>query len=161
MNLRPIKSFMMLINQSDFPSTRWTGIPQFMSLDRFCVRHYLELGPELQVSGTPLLWFTSYLENRMQYVEIENTVSNSLRIQCGVPQGSTLGPLLFQPRSQALPFAPSLALYEMPNCLTKAKIRIFADDSTLFYSFLELTINEFQHLRNYCTTNKLSINIKN
>jgi hypothetical protein len=23
------KSFMMLINQSDFPSTRWTGIPQF------------------------------------------------------------------------------------------------------------------------------------
>ena len=42
------------------------------------------------VRGTPLLWFTSYFENRMQYVEIENTTSNSLNIRCGVPRGSTL-----------------------------------------------------------------------
>jgi hypothetical protein len=39
---------MMLINQSDFPSTRWTGIPQFRHW--FCVRPYLKLGPELQVN---------------------------------------------------------------------------------------------------------------
>jgi hypothetical protein len=38
---------MMLINQSDFPSTRWTGIPRF----RFCVRPYSKLGPEFQVTN--------------------------------------------------------------------------------------------------------------
>lgn len=46
-----------------------------------------------------------------------------LTIQCGVPQGSTLGPLLFL-----------LYLNPIPNCLKKSNIRTFADDTTLFYS---------------------------
>lgn len=79
--------------------------------------------------------------------------TNPLSIQCGVPQGSTLGPLLF------LTF-----MNDMPNCLVKANIRTLADDTTLFYSSnslqeLEKTINEeFNHLLSYCTTNKLSVN---
>ena len=47
------------------------------------------------IRGVPLQWFKSYLESRTQYVEVENAKSNPLSIQCGVPQGSTLGPLLF------------------------------------------------------------------
>jgi len=47
------------------------------------------------IRGVPLQWFKSYLESRTQYVEVENVKSNPLSIQCGVPQGSTLGPLLF------------------------------------------------------------------
>lgn len=79
--------------------------------------------------------------------------TNPFSIQCGVPQGSTLGPLLF------LTF-----MNDMPNCLVKANIRTLADDTTLFYSSnslqeLEKTINEeFNHLLSYCTANKLSVN---
>jgi hypothetical protein len=47
------------------------------------------------IRGVPLQWFTSYLTNRQQYVRIDNTDSEMLRMTCGVPQGSTLGPLLF------------------------------------------------------------------
>ena len=39
-------------------------------------------------------WFT-YLSNRIQYVSINNTSSDTKHITCGVPQGSVLGPLLF------------------------------------------------------------------
>ena len=107
------------------------------------------------IRGVPLLWFKSYLENRSQYVEVENVKSNPLTIQCGVPQGSTLGPLLFL-----------IYVNDIPNCLEKPNIRTFADDITLFYSSnslqdLEKTINEeFKHLLNYCSANKLSANFK-
>ena len=47
------------------------------------------------IRGGPLQWFKSCLESRTQYVEVENAKSNPLSIQYGVPQGSTLGPLLF------------------------------------------------------------------
>ena len=38
-------------------------------------------------------WFKSYLENRKQYVSINWTNSDTLPINYGVPQWSTLGPL--------------------------------------------------------------------
>ena len=37
----------------------------------------------------------SYLINRKERVKIENAYSNWRVVQCGVPQGSLLGPLLF------------------------------------------------------------------
>ena len=40
-------------------------------------------------------WVGSYLGNRMQVVDIGGTMSQPLGIDCGVPQGSVLGPLLF------------------------------------------------------------------
>ena len=88
------------------------------------------------IHGVPLQWFKSYLESRIQYIEVK-----PFSIQCGVPQGSTFGPLLFL-----------IYINEVPNCLVKANIRTFADDTTLFYSSnslqdLEKTINEeFNHL---------------
>ena len=107
------------------------------------------------IRGVPLQWFTSYLTNRQQYVRIDNTDSEMLRMTCGVPQGSTLGPLLFL-----------LYINDMPNCSKKLSFRIFADDTNVFYSGksvseIEIVMNEeIKKIHNYCATNKLSINFK-
>ena len=42
-----------------------------------------------------LNWFQFYLSNQKQYVSINGISSEPLEINCGVPQGSVLGPLLF------------------------------------------------------------------
>ena len=47
------------------------------------------------VRGTANNWFSSYLENRTQFVSIYCYSYDVHFIRCGVPQGSILGPLLF------------------------------------------------------------------
>lgn len=44
-----------------------------------------------------LLWIESYLNNRQQYVQINDTKTKLCNQTCGVPQGSELGPKLFSP----------------------------------------------------------------
>ena len=40
-------------------------------------------------------WVTSYLTGRRQFVQIDDAVSNTTNVCFGVPQGSILGPVLF------------------------------------------------------------------
>ena len=40
-------------------------------------------------------WFKAYLADRQQVVTIDGTTSSPCYVNCGVPQGSILGPLLF------------------------------------------------------------------
>ena len=53
------------------------------------------LSSEIGIKGTALKWFESYLKGRTQQVKIKNTYSNSREVCYGVPQGSVLGPKLF------------------------------------------------------------------
>ena len=105
------------------------------------------------IRGNPLRWFENYLCNRNQVVKIGDTISSSQTIICGIPQGSTLGPLLFL-----------LYINDLPNCSSKLSFRIFADDTNMFYTSnnlhnLESVMNEeFKSVVKYCAINKLSIN---
>ena len=47
------------------------------------------------ISGTALAWFASYLQDRLQRVSINNEYSLTAKLECGAPQGSVLGPVLF------------------------------------------------------------------
>jgi hypothetical protein len=47
------------------------------------------------ITGKALTWFRSYLSNRTQYVNINGAESSVGSLDCGVPQGSVLGPILY------------------------------------------------------------------
>ena len=94
----------------------------------------------------------SYLSNQTQYVSLGDISSSLQYIQLGVPQGSTLGPLLFL-----------LYINDLPNA-TDSLPRLFADDTCLILShpsFAQLEKNINQDLANvsrWAKTNKLTIN---
>ena len=79
--------------------------------------------PEYGISGIEKSWLTDYLFDRQMKVNYLGTLSTSLPIYCGVPQGSILGPLLFL-----------LHFNEMPSLLKHCKMIIYADDTVLFYN---------------------------
>ena len=57
------------------------------------------------VTGLEHDWLTSYLDNRKQFCRVDGTSSDVRGINCGVPHGSCLGPLLFLIYINDLPFS--------------------------------------------------------
>ena len=47
------------------------------------------------IKGNALNWFSSYLTERRQFIQVETSRSSSYELQWGVPQGSVLGPILY------------------------------------------------------------------
>ena len=47
------------------------------------------------IQGKALSWFASYLSGRTQRIMIKESQSKPFKLECGVPQDSCLGPLVF------------------------------------------------------------------
>ena len=86
-----------------------------------CINHEILLLKleKYGIRGLPLSLFQSYLMNRKQLTIVNDINSDMNDISCGVPQGSTLGPLLFIIYVNGLPLATNL------------HVRLFADDTNI------------------------------
>ena len=104
------------------------------------------------IRGKAKTWIANDLVNRSQYVQFENCRSESQKIECGVPQGSILGPILYL-----------IYVNDIASC-TKANILSFADDTSLFVTNSNITElyehanTEIQKLFVWFFSNRLSLN---
>ena len=95
----------------------------------------------------------SYLTDRVQCVEVGNKISATKSVNCGVPQGTVLGPLLF-----------TLYVNDIFNINVSGDIISFADDTAIFYqskdwdSLKTTAENDFGILVNFFNGRKLTIN---
>ena len=103
--------------------------------------------------GIALQWFKSYLTNRKQFTSFNNCTSELENIQCGVPQGSILGPLLF-----------ILYVNDITHTSNILDFILFADDTTILFSDknivskINIVNRELVEVSNWFKANKLSIN---
>ena len=106
------------------------------------------------IKGQALSFLNSYLSNRSQKCQINGFLLSEKVIRCGVPQGSILGPLFFL-----------LYINDLPQCLSKTKPRLFADDTNLTASGnsitrLEAAVNsDLENLKKWLIANKLNLNV--
>ena len=95
----------------------------------------------------------SYLSNRKQYVSLNGFDSEVKDVTCGVPQGSSLGPLLFL-----------LYINDFRLCLSETSSGHFADDTFIIYNSkkpktIETIINtELKQVVKWLRLNRLSLN---
>ena len=107
------------------------------------------------ITGTAHQWITNYFCNRIQFVQIANSKSATLRQICGVPQGSILGPLFY-----------ILHISDLPACSNELEFILFADDTSTFFEHSDLDVltshlnDQLKNVSTWLNANKLSINVK-
>ena len=105
------------------------------------------------IRGTANKWFSSYLNNRTQYVSILGFDSSTKTVPHGVPQGSVLGPLLFL-----------IYINDLQSAIKNSKVFHFADDTNLLnisnsYRKMEKMVNaDLKMLYSWLLANKISLN---
>ena len=107
------------------------------------------------IRGISNNWFKSYLSNCKQFASINGYGSELVEINCNVPQGSVLGPLLFL-----------LYINDLNQAIKFCKAHHFADDTNLLYlgksiKKLNKLVNiDLKNLLYWLNANKISLNVK-
>ena len=105
------------------------------------------------LSRNALLWFSAYLHNRKQCVVLNGHKSDMVVQQKGVPQGSTLGPLLF-----------SIYVNSLPSIFKHCCSQLYADDTVIYTSSSDVSQiqtslqYDYNLLQNWLLHNKLVLN---
>ena len=86
----------------------------------------LETLHKLGFKSNVLEWFRSYLSGRCQRVSVRECQLKRFHLNCGIPQGSCLGPLLFTIYSSSL---LDVIRHHLPS------VHCYADDTQLYVSF--------------------------
>lgn len=100
--------------------------------------------------STFLDWILSYLTGRSQKVIINNSFSRSIQCSSGVPQGSHLGPLLFN-----IFINDIIAVITHSQCLLYVAELIFFLKNR-FSIWLRTTQNDLNHDSDWCQLNCLN-----
>ncbi len=106
------------------------------------------------IRGIAQLWFKNFLLERMQKTVFNSAESSSRLVECGVPQGSILGPLLY-----------IIYVNDMQRVLSHCQISLYADDTALYIpgarcdeveSLLQQDLNRISR---WLVSNKLFLNV--
>ena len=76
-------------------------------------------------SGHVQIWFSSYLQNRHQFVVIKDTLSDKVTLSYGVPPGSVLGPVLSN--LHTTPLITIIVSFDI-------NLHLYADDTQIYKS---------------------------
>ena len=107
------------------------------------------------IRGVSNDWFKSYLPNSNQYASINGYESRLAVINCGVSQGSFLGPFLFL-----------LDINDLNQAKNFCRVHHCADDTNLLchsnsIKKLKKLVNaDLKYLVNWLNVNKISLNLK-
>lgn len=120
-----------------------------------CVCHSKLIAKVEDVFGIGELsgWVKCFLNNRSQFVIYEHTLSNTVAVTSGVPQGSVLGPLLF------LLYINDIAAN------IKCNIKLFADDCVIYkeishYSDHNELNDSLADIANWCSSWQMTLNVQ-
>ena len=90
------------------------------------------LQQDFGVVGTALNWFDSFLSGRKQRILVGDKTSDDFNLNCGVPQGSCMGPILF-----------TLYVSRLFNIISQhlPSVHGYADDTQIYLSFRPCSIH--------------------
>lgn len=106
------------------------------------------------IAGSLLNWFKTYLYDRESVVVVNGYMSDNFKAHSGVPQGSHLGPILF-----------NIFINDLPLVIHNSNCLLFADDLKIYRRVdnttdVRLLQDDIDRLSRWCDCNGMSLNVK-